>query len=307
MADNIYDYLKENFNIETDYKFKRDYIKNPLYIDPCGKKSEKSEKDDLIYLYITLNISKKDLAKYIFNCSLTVLDRWFKIYNISKDTKLIKLNREKTMIKKYGVSCSFNSKTFLNKRKDTWIKKYGVDNPSKSKFIIKKMKSTCIKKYGCEWSMSNINILNKSLENRLKDKKYKQSKEEIKLFNIIKETFPDVVNGYKSEKYPFICDFYIPTLDLYIEYQGDWTHGPNEFNCHHPYDENNKKHIECKNILYERYIKSNKNKKFYLNAIDTWTRRDVIKRNTAKINNLNYLEFFNYNDVINWVNTYKNK
>ena len=61
MSKNIYDYLKENFNIETDYKFKRDYIKNPLKISQYSKYTENPFKEDLEYLYITLNISLKQL------------------------------------------------------------------------------------------------------------------------------------------------------------------------------------------------------------------------------------------------------
>ena len=43
----------------------------------------------------------------------------------------------------------------------------------------------------------------------------------------------DFEYNYKSELYPFNCDFYIKSLDLYIEIQGSWTHGD------HPFDKNN--------------------------------------------------------------------
>ena len=40
MSDNIYNYLKENFNINvTDYQFKRDYIKEPLIKRKLNNKS----------------------------------------------------------------------------------------------------------------------------------------------------------------------------------------------------------------------------------------------------------------------------
>ena len=35
-----------------------------------------------------------------------------------------------------------------------------------------------------------------------------------------------------------------------------------------------------------------KNSKYYDKVINDWTVRDVLKRNTAKENNLNYLEIF---------------
>ena len=43
----------------------------------------------------------------------------------------------------------------------------------------------------------------------------------------------DVIRQYYSEKYPFNCDFYIKSLDTYIECNFNWTHGG------HWFDENN--------------------------------------------------------------------
>lgn len=53
---------------------------------------------------------------------------------------------------------------------------------------------------------------------------------------MLKEKFNNVKRNYKSELYPFHCDFYIPEKDLYIEYQGHPGHG-NE-----PFDEQNSYH-----------------------------------------------------------------
>ena len=86
-----------------------------------------------------------------------------------------------------------------------------------------------------------------------------------------------------------MCDFYIPSLDLYIECNYHWTHG-----CH-PYlgTQDDLKLIE--------YWKS-KNTQYYNNAINCWSIRDVHKRNIAKQNNLNYKEFFTILDLQNWLN-----
>lgn len=51
-------------------------------------------------------------------------------------------------------------------------------------------------------------------------------------------------------------------------------------------------------ILKEKAKKS----KFYENAINVWTQRDVRKRNVAKENNLNWLEFFSLKEFNNWYN-----
>lgn len=39
----------------------------------------------------------------------------------------------------------------------------------------------------------------------------------------------NVCPQYTSERYPFLCDFYIKPLDLYIELNLYWTHGGHFF------------------------------------------------------------------------------
>lgn len=77
-------------------------------------------------------------------------------------------------------------------------------------------------------------------------------------------------------------------MNLYIEYQGTWTHGK------HPFDKTNEEDIERLNIW------KNKNTKFYKSAIEVWTIRDPLKRKTAKDNNLNWIEFFTMEEFLNW-------
>ena len=84
-----------------------------------------------------------------------------------------------------------------------------------------------------------------------------------------------------------------PSLDLFIECQYSWTHG------NHPYNE-----ILDKDKLLEWKEKAKKSN-YYKNAINTWTIRDVKKRNIAKQNNLNYKEFWNIDELKKWI--YQNK
>ena len=86
-------------------------------------------------------------------------------------------------------------------------------------------------------------------------------------------------------QYPFLCDFYFPDYDLYVEIQGYWCH------CNHPFDENDEDDMVKLEMWKE---KSNSNQ--YTNAIYVWTISDPLKRRTAKENNLNYLEIFS-NDI----------
>ena len=96
---------------------------------------------------------------------------------------------------------------------------------------------------------------------------------------------------YKSKEYPFNCDFYFPDKQLYLEIQGNWTHGP------HPYDKDNEDDMKIINEW------KSKNNKYYDNAIYDWTVRDVNKRTYAKEHNLNFCELFQptLTDVINFV------
>ena len=50
-----------------------------------------------------------------------------------------------------------------------------------------------------------------------------------------------------------------------------------------------------------------KNSKYYKNAINTWTIYDVKKRNIAKKNNLNYIEFWNISSIKKWIFDYESK
>lgn len=118
------------------------------------------------------------------------------------------------------------------------------------------------------------------------------SKEEqyIKTILINKFGKDNIITQYKSKEYPFNCDFYIKSIDTYIEYQGSWTHGGKPF-------VNNK---ECQKQLQKWSQKLNK---YYNNAIKIWTQKDPLKRKIAKNNNLKWFEFFTVNSFINWLNS----
>lgn len=93
----------------------------------------------------------------------------------------------------------------------------------------------------------------------------------------------NVIRQYRSTEYPYNCDFYIKSLNLYIECNFHWTHGGHEF------DKNNPSDIEKLN----EWKNKAKSSKYYKNAIKTWTIRDVEKKNIAKNNDLNYVIIYN--------------
>ena len=89
----------------------------------------------------------------------------------------------------------------------------------------------------------------------------------------------EVEYQYKDVRYPFVCDFYIRSKDLFIELNIHWTHGD------HPFNENNPEDIENIN----KWKSKAETSEFYKQAIHTWTIRDVNKLKKLKENNLNYI------------------
>ena len=47
--------------------------------------------------------------------------------------------------------------------------------------------------------------------------------------------------------------------------------------------------------------------RFYQNAVETWTVRDINKLNTALENHLNYIAWFNQEQAYNWIRSLKDE
>ena len=120
---------------------------------------------------------------------------------------------------------------------------------------------------------------------------FKSSKKEDTAYQLLCSYFgnDDVVRQYRSAKYPFNCDFYIKSKDLYIECNFSWTHGGHWFD---PDNEDDIKRLE---------LMKSKHSKYYDNAIETWTIRDVKKHEVALKNQLNYIVFWTLDDVKHYV------
>ncbi|MCH5167400.1 MAG: hypothetical protein J1F35_05845 [Erysipelotrichales bacterium] len=213
---------------------------------------------------------------------------------------------KKCIEKKYGngVTNVWQAEEVKKKLKNTWLEKYGTSVPSKSEEIKEKIKQTNLERYGVSCTLQIPEIKShtntpeaqrKIHESKKRNGSYGYSKNELEIFNKLKEKFPKIIFQYLDiNRYPFKCDFYIPELDLFIEYQGYWTHGPK------PYNDNDEDCLKFVQKLNNKYLETNK--KCYLDAVESYTIGDVNKRKVAQENNLNYLEFFNMNDFYYWYN-----
>lgn len=268
---------------------------------------------DMLYmLYITQNKTITEIAN-ILNLSNRTIAYLLQKEKIKKDRKNVTKRVIENNLKKYGVSCTLELKAVKKKSKATCLKKYGTEYATQNKEIynkiiqtnlnkygvkytaqvdsfIQKRKITCLKKYGYDNAVKNKEIQKKIFITKKANNSFNISKPEKEIYKLLLQKFPNVKYQYKSNTYPFYCDFYIPEKDLYIEYQGFWHHNK------HPFDINNKIDIETLNL----WKINSKTKKAFHKAINVWTERDPLKRQIAKDNCLNWLEFFTFNDFLIW-------
>ena len=219
-------------------------------------------------------------------------------------SKNIRQKIENTMLIKYGVKHNWSSKdsqlngrktrqllygnenyTNREKAKRTWLKIYGVDSYRKSQQFKNLFKNK-------EWLSKNIQ---KIYNTKKKNNSFNKSIQEDQVYNYLLQKFnkDDIERQYKSELYPFACDFYIKSLDLYIECNFHWTHCPLNNKHMKPF----KYSIEDMKMIEKL---KNKNSKYCNIALYVWTKLDPLKLQTFKKNKLNYKIFYNIEQFLNW-------
>ena len=179
-----------------------------------------------------------------------------------------------------------------------------------SKVVYKKsIEKVCIidKEYGEFWQRPDAHLrgeghplrkAEKCYRTKKKNHSFHVSKPEAEVYEVLKCKFGEnnVLREFRSEKYPFACDFYIPSLDVYIELNIHVTHG------FHWFDEHNEKDLERLELLKQR----SQSRSLYEKMIYIWTVHDLKKREFAVHNNLNYLVFWkdNLEDFYQWFDNF---
>ena len=211
-----------------------------------------------------------------YNNRLKAKQTFVDLYGVDNPAKIdgISDKIKDTKLKKYGDS-NYNNRDLA---KQTCIELYGVENYNNRP----KAKQTTLDLYGVDNAIKLPEIQRKIYETHKKNNSFNTSKVEIKLYNLLLTKFKsnDIIRQYKSDLYPFACDFYVKSLDLYIELQGTWLHGSE------PFDSKNPKHIKIINEW------KSKTAGLYEVAIKTWAIRDPLKRKIAKENGIKLIEVF---------------
>lgn len=216
---------------------------------------------------------------------------------LSEDKEALKRQRmEETMLAKYGVR-HYNELQEMRER----LRGYATEEEMAKRRIIanatkadrygdanynnrEKAAETCMERYGVDNVSKLPEITSKIFLSKKRNHTVTSSKPEEDMYAELckRYTSNGVIRQYKCDRYPFRCDFYIPSEDLFIELNAHWTHGGK------PFDPNDEYCQEKLSIWAEKAKKS----PTYAKAIKIWCERDVEKRRTALENNLNYITYY---------------
>ena len=262
--------------------------------------------------FVKKKMRETNLKKYGFNCSSKseivkekVKQTCLKRYGVEYTGQIeeAKEKSKKTCLEKYGSEYYIGSKDRLEKTIEFSKQNYNVDWFTKSEKIKNKAKETMLRRYGVEYSMqipknkeymsylmSSYEMQERRYNTMKRNNTFNSSSTEEELFLYIKSRFPTVVRQYKDKnRYPYFCDFYIPELDYFIEFQGYYTHGK------HPFDPNSNEDLQLIEYYKKKYGED-------CQPITIWSIKDVEKRDCAKEHNLNFKEVWSVEDGKNFVN-----
>lgn len=268
-----------------------DYCNKEFYVSPCYAKAGNKH-------YCCKKCSdnaKKGKASWNKGLTKETDPRVKQYANTKTNIKFTSAHKKALSLAKLGKASPRKGVTLSKEiRKKISLSKKGqipwIKGKHHTKEALKKIHNA---KYGKTYSPQQRQILaKKKMITRRKNGTIISSKPELQIKELLEKSFKEVKYQYHSEKYPFACDFYIPELDLYIEYQGNWTHGLKPYTGS---DEDLKK--------LKVWREKAKISGFYQSAIDVWTKRDPLKRKTAKKNKLNWQEFFTLNEFLLWLAT----
>ena len=227
---------------------------------PAPNKDKISITDGINNKYIDIN----DLDMWVSN-------GWYEGFIYSEEGKI---NHKKSVIE-----------TRSNKSYDQWI-----DDHNKRSLGAKKMWKNRTSE---EIEQYTRNGLEKLLDNELYKRRGPTSENEKIVYDLLCKKYgeEDVEWSYYDKyRYPWHCDFYIKSKDIFIEL--------NIFPSHYkePFDKNNKDHLKLLEKI--KYSPSNWVEETMVNV---WAGSDIMKIDTAKKNKLKYFTFYNMEEFYRWI------
>ena len=142
---------------------------------------------------------------------------------------------KKTTFERFGVECSVHNPIIREQINKNCLEQHGVLWPIAALPTRKKIEITNLERFGCINPLQNVEIAGKidrkaayqkrlaTVENNLLASKWR-SIEEIKLFEIVQRAV-DVETSHSVRLNGWSIDMFVPSLNVYIQYDGDFWHG----------------------------------------------------------------------------------
>jgi hypothetical protein len=212
--------------------------------------------------------------------------------------KEVQQKRKATCLARYRTDSYFKTDEFKQKAKQTNLAKYGVEHASQAAEVRAKQQNTLQERYGVDNPFKSKEIMStvdkkarlaKSVQTKRNNQTFTKSASEEAFYEELLKYFcyDDIYRQYSDNRYPFRCDFYIKSLDLFIEVNLHWTHYT------HPFDPTKSEDLNQLEIFRL------KNTKGYDKLIEVWTIRDPEKQKAATASKINYRVLYNKQDITN--------
>lgn len=196
------------------------------------------------------------------------------------------------------IICPVHGSFFQTPAKHVKTGKHAAQGCPKCRYI--RQRRTNIHRYGVDNPMRKKEFADTNWEMKKRNGTCNSSRPEEQMYKELVQVFGKKMvkrNYNKDIRYPFYCDFYIVSHDIFIELNATWFHGQ------HFFDANNEADVQLLN-LWE--TKAESNHPAYKEAIYRWTVDDPLKLKTAVQNGLNYVVFWD-NDLTDfhvWLENY---
>lgn len=253
--------------------------------------------------YGVRNVMQSDVGKDAY--SKSCMEKYGVAFALS--SPVVHAKQEATMLARYGAKSGLSAGILRDKGRVTIQERYGVTNPMHSPELSARFERTMMERYGVKSALSvgplrdkgfstiqkRYGVVNPMHCRDIQDKVFSTRKAngtlntsevEGMLHNMLCEAFGerDVIREYKCPLYPWHCDFYIRSRNMYIELNASWTH------MGHWYDGSDQDDVSTLANLKAKSVDSD----YYKNAVRVWTDYDVRKRAMAAKNHLNYVVFW---------------
>lgn len=291
------DYVKNHYSYEEQKSQVESYLENNLMDE------QRWQGIELFGCRFGREYSK--FFKELFGASM-----WRKMSETARKNKLVK-----TQLELYG-GVGLANDVAKNKAVETNLKRYGCKNVMQNSDIQSRLAVVNNARYGGMSPFSSKEIRDKAMLSKIHNSaeavnmyfktgnieclSKRMSPCEVEVFVLLLDRYGKGNVYYQyglhpyDKRYPYNCDFYIKSADLFIELNVHWSHGG------HWYDENNKSDINRRNQLSASDSKRSRN------SVVTWCETDVKKRLTAKNSGIKYLVFWSnkLTDFYKWLNDY---